>query len=52
MAMLGIVFTLCSQCQALGQALVLSMKGEGDLVVLDLFSRARATPLDCGSSPQ
>ena len=34
-----IVFTLCSQCQALGQALVLCRQGRGGwLVVLDLFT--------------
>ena len=48
-----IVFTLCSQCQALGQALILCRQGRGDLVgcVVLLFAPP-ASPLGCGSSPQ
>ena len=41
-----LVVTLCSQCQALGQALVLCRQGRGDSVGIDLFTRA--TLPSCG----
>ena len=47
-----IVFILCSQCQALGQALILSHQGEGILSVGLACCQPGPSPLDCGSSPQ
>ena len=43
--MRGIVFTLCSQCQALGQALVLSHQGRGGLWRLGCLVVSPAPPL-------
>ena len=37
-------FTLCSQCQALGQALILSRQGRGGLVGVVLFARVTLPP--------
>ena len=48
-----IVFTLCSQCQALGQALVLSRQGRGGiwLVVLACSPSSPCRPVDTALKP-